>query len=63
MNFIFLFFTDTYAQVMGVTGGAASLYWFILGIIGINGVPEAIASALITAAVLKVLLHIRPAHA
>ena len=63
MNFIFLFFTDTYAQVMGVTGGAASLYWFILGIIGINGVPEAIASALIKAAVLKVLLHIRPAHA
>ena len=63
MNFIFLFFTDAYAKVMGVSGGAASLYWFIMGIIGINGVPEAIASAFITVAVLKVLLHIRLIHA
>ncbi len=63
MNFIFIFFTESYAKVMGITGGAASLYWFIMGIIGVNGIPEAIASAFITAAVLKVLLHIRFIHA
>lgn len=63
MNFIFLFFTETYAQVMGISGGAVSLYWFIMGIIGVNGIPEAVASAFITAAVLKVLLHIRVIHA
>ena len=59
MNLIFVFFTDTYAQAVGVTEGALALYWFIMGIIGANGIPEAIAAAFITAAVLKVLLHIR----
>ncbi len=45
MNMIFLFFKDAYATANDVAGNA--VYTFILGIIGINGVPEAIIAGII----------------
>ena len=45
MNMIFFFFRESYAQANEVP--IATLYSFILGIIGINGVPEAIVAAII----------------
>lgn len=45
MNMIFLFFKDAYAQANDVAGNA--VYGFILSIIGINGVPEAIVAGII----------------
>lgn len=57
MNFIYLFFKDAYAAANGV--GANAVYGFILSIIGINGVPEAIVAAIITAFVGRVLLKSR----
>lgn len=38
MNMIYFFFKDDYAQVNQVVGGCG--IWFIMTIIGINGVPE-----------------------
>lgn len=54
MNLIFLFFKDAYAAANGVA--ASAVYSFILGIIGINGVPEAIVAAVITLFVGRVLM-------
>lgn len=54
MNLIFLFFRDQYAQANGVAVGA--VYKFILSIIGINGVPEAIVAGILVAALGKVLM-------
>ena len=45
MNLIFVFFKDAYAAANGVAEEA--VYSFILGIIGMNGVPEAIVAAVI----------------
>lgn len=46
MNLIFVFFRDAYASANGVS--ASAVYTFILGVIGMNGVPEAIVAAIIT---------------
>lgn len=54
MNLIWFFFRDAYAQANNVA--AEAVYLFILSIIGINGVPEAIVAAVITALVGQVLL-------
>lgn len=54
MNLIFLFFRDAYAAANGVSTGA--VYGFILGIIGINGVPEAIVAAIITLCIGRTLM-------
>lgn len=56
MNFIFIFFTDTYASVNNIS--ASSLYTFILTIIGINGIPEAVIAGIMTVAVGNVLLKL-----
>lgn len=53
MNMIFLFFKDAYANANGVAADA--VYTFILSIIGINGVPEAIVAAILVALVVKAL--------
>lgn len=45
MNLIFVFFKDAYAQANEVATNA--VYSFILGIIGINGIPEAIVAGII----------------
>jgi uncharacterized membrane protein len=59
MNMIYLFFSKPYAAAKNVSVDA--LYGLILSIIGINGVPEAIAAGVISAAVCKVLMkaHVR----
>ena len=54
MNMIYLFFRKAYASSNGVAADA--VYGFILSIIGINGVPEAIVAAVITALVGRILL-------
>lgn len=42
MNLIFVFFRNDYAAANGIT--VKAVYGFILSIIGINGIPEAIRS-------------------
>lgn len=56
MGFIFLFFADSYAAANNTT--VAGLYYFILSIIGLQGVPEAIVAAILTVAVGKVMLKL-----
>ena len=55
MNLIFLFFKDAYASANNVASEA--VYSFILTIIGINGVPEAIVAAILTALIGRILLR------
>ena len=57
MNLIFLFFGDAYGAANQVAEGA--VYTFILSVIGINGVPEAIVATIIVALVGKPLLLVR----
>ena len=54
MNLIFVFFKDAYAAANGVA--VEAVYGFILGIIGINGVPEAVVAAVITLVLGKTLM-------
>lgn len=54
MNMIFLFFRDAYAQANDVASSA--VYTFILSIIGINGVPEAIVAGILSLCIGKVLM-------
>lgn len=54
MNLIFFFFKDAYASANGVASSA--VYKFILGIIAVNGVPEAIVAAILVACVCKILM-------
>lgn len=55
MNLIFVFFRDAYASANGVA--ASAVYKFILGIIGMNGVPEAIVAAVITLVIGRTLMR------
>ena len=55
MNLIFIFFKDAYASANGVA--ASAVYKFILGIIGMNGVPEAIVAAVITLVIGRTLMR------
>lgn len=57
MNLIYFFFKDAYAAANKVASDA--VYGFILTIIGMNGVPEAIVAAVIVAVVGRVLLKSR----
>ena len=54
MNLIFVFFRNDYAAANGVT--VKAVYGFILSIIGINGIPEAIVAAVITLVLGKTLM-------
>lgn len=54
MNLIFVFFRDAYAQANDVA--VSAVYTFILSIIGINGVPEAIVAGVLTLCIGRVLL-------
>lgn len=54
MNLIFVFFRQAYAAANGVT--VSGVYTFILSIIGINGVPEAILAGILTLCIGRVLL-------
>ncbi len=57
MNLIFFCFSNSYAAANNVS--VEALYGFILSVIGINGVPEAIVAAILTAAITRVLLHLK----
>lgn len=61
MGGIYLLFGESYAAAKGIEFSA--LYGVIMGIIGANGVPEAIVACLITAAVCPILRRIRPLYA
>lgn len=54
MNLIFVFFKDAYAAANGVAANA--VYGFILSVIAMNGIPEAIVAAVIVAIVGRALL-------
>ena len=54
MNMIFLFFREAYAQANEVATSA--VYTFILSVIGINGVPEAVVAGILTLCIGKVLM-------
>jgi len=49
MHLIFFFFRDSYAEVRGLA--LEAVYGVILGIIAMNGIPEAIVAGILTAAV------------
>lgn len=53
MSGIFIFFGGEYAAAKGV--GVDALLGVIMGIVGVNGVPEAIVAAIVVSAVSKVL--------
>ncbi|MBO5459924.1 MAG: ECF transporter S component [Lachnospira sp.] len=57
MNGIYFLFGESYASAKGIAIDA--LYGVILGVIGTQGVPEAIVAAVLTAAIGKALIHIR----
>ena len=54
MNLIFVFFREAYAQANEVA--VSAVYTFILSVIGINGVPEAIVAGILTLCIGKVLM-------
>ncbi|MBE6014055.1 MAG: ECF transporter S component [Lachnospiraceae bacterium] len=55
MNLIYFLFGQTYAQVIGKSFD--TLYAVILGVIGTNGVPEAIVAGVLTTAVCSVFFR------
>ena len=57
MNLIYLFFGEAYLAASNAAADTG--YWFILSIIGVNGVPEAIVAAIIVSFVGKILLKSR----
>ena len=54
MNIIFLFFREAYAAANEVA--VQAVYGFILSVIGINGVPEAIVAGILTFFIGRVLM-------
>lgn len=54
MNLIFFLLKDAYAAANGVS--VSAVYTFIIGIIAMNGIPEAIVSGIIVACVGRVLI-------
>ena len=54
MNMIFLFFREAYAAANEVA--VQAVYGFILSVIGINGVPEAIVAGILTFFIGRVLM-------
>lgn len=57
MNLIFLFFREAYASANHVAEEA--VYTFILSIIGINGIPEAIVAAILVSLICRILFKYR----
>ncbi len=57
MSMIYLFFGESYASANGISHDA--LLGFILGVVGVNGVLEAITAAVLTCVICKVLFKIK----
>ena len=55
MSLIYVFFKDAYASANGVASDA--VYGFIMGVIGVNGIPEAIIAAVIITVLGKTLMR------
>lgn len=55
MNFIYLFFGDAYAKASSLA--VKWIYGAILGVIGFQGVPEAIVAGILVTAVTRVMLR------
>lgn len=55
MHLIYFFFKDMYAAANGVAKEA--VYGFIMGIIGVNGIPEAIVAAVLVVIIGKTLMR------
>ena len=55
MNLIFVFFGESYCAAKGIAADA--VYPFILSVIGLQGVPEAIVATIIVALVGRPLLR------
>lgn len=60
MGGIYVLFGEAYAAAKEIEFEA--LYGVIMGVIGANGVPEAIVACLITAAICPILRKLRPLH-
>ncbi len=60
MGGIYVLFGESYAAARSLDYSA--LYGVIMGVIGMNGVPEAIVACLITAAVCPILRRMRPLY-
>ena len=56
MGGIYVFFGDAYAAAQNKP--IEALFGFIMGIIGVNGVPEAIVAGILVAAITKILLAV-----
>lgn len=57
MGLIYILFRESYATAKNIPVDAVSAA--VLGVVGMNGVPEALVAAAITVAVCKPLLHLR----
>lgn len=57
MNLIYVFFREAYASANQVAEEA--VYTFILSIIGINGIPEAIVAAVLVSLICRILFRYR----
>ncbi len=57
MGLIYVFYKDAYATLKGISSDA--VIGAIMTVIGVNGVPEAIAAVVLTAAIGKALLALR----
>ena len=60
MNGIYFLFGESYAAATGKD--YSTLYSAIMGIIGMNGVPEAIVACLITTAICPILHKLKPLY-
>lgn len=58
MNLIYFLFGESYAAAAHVNA-AKGVYAFIIGIICMNGIPEAILAGILTAAITKILINIK----
>lgn len=57
MSMIYLFFGENYAAAKGISYDA--LLSVIIGIVGVNGIPEAVTAAILTCVVCKALFKIK----
>ena len=59
MNLIYIFFGDSYAATNAGSIVSGALYKFIISVICINGIPEAIVAAILVVAVCKVMIKLK----
>ena len=59
MNLIYVFFNESYAAANAGKIVEGALYKFILSVICINGIPEAIVAAILVTAVCKVMVKLK----